>query len=86
MRGQRRRLARLERAGGKGGHHSLRDLIVAAQERAATGEPPPEPRAYSEAELAAIAERSGGLVAAILRCAARGARSMPPAGRPEGQE
>ena len=86
--GQRRRLDRLERAAGRDGHPTLVDLIVAMQEdaarRAATGEPPPEPRVYSEEELAAVEARSGPLAAAILRCASRGARERDDVGRSGG--
>ncbi|HEY0408851.1 MAG TPA: hypothetical protein VGE42_01145 [Candidatus Dormibacteraeota bacterium] len=72
---------RLERAAGWGGRPTLVDLNVAMREsaarRAATGEPPSEPRVHGEEELAAVEERSGPSAAAILRCASRGGGRRP---------
>ena len=69
------------RSAGRGGRPTLVDPNVAMREsaarRAATGEPPPEPRVRGEEGLAAVEARSGPLVAAIPRCASRGGGGRP---------
>ena len=69
------------RAAGRGGRPTLVDPNVAmrgsAARRAATGEPPPEPRVHGEEGLAAVEARSGPSAATILRCASRGGGGRP---------
>jgi hypothetical protein len=69
------------RAAGRGGRPTLVDPNVAmrgsAARRAATGEPPPEPRVCGEEELAAVEARSGPSAVAILRCVSRGGGGRP---------